>query len=568
MTFYRHITIVPLLAIITACGGGGGGGDTAGAIIGGTIGGGNSGSGSNNTNASASMTASKTSIVKGDSVTISWSSSNASSCTASGYWSGSKSLSGSENFTIESYGDYTFSINCSGATASVDVTVSDEDSEGACTNPHSAKIKEEYLGEFDIPMPQNSFGEGHLKAIGFKDYGVQWIYENLKNKTNLVENCTSQEYIKLMYRTTLRRLKEHGVDTAWVYNFGYWNDHTEETWTINHSRKHISDSQIEYIAETAQELGMKMHYAWQFLALDDTNTMLFPFDGMVYVDRALLKRIMDTHEKHMIWEAERLEQLGVGGMSADWSAMYVCFCGLQGEADQTEANWMRSYYMERMGGIVAEIKARFSGEVYVGEGILWNDSRVLDEVDGVVFSLPNLLSKGEEDNATVELMEERITEYSANLYDSWTCNTQQPCWEYTTYDLPPVIWNLFAQSHKMFLSTGWKEDGFCTDGTYDGVSYEGECMQWAIPTDFSAQAIFIEGMLRAIDKDPWWNTKGTTASTAYWLSDTLIPNSTERLDDGIEGFPNISQSVRGKPAEKIIKAWYTGEYEQYNPEYE
>jgi len=93
-------------------------------------------------------------------------------------------------------------------------------------------------------------------------------------------------------------------------------------------------------------------------------------------------------------------------------------------------------------------------------------------------------------------------------------------------------------------------------------------MQWFIPTDFSAQAIFIEGMLRAIDKDPWFNTKGTTASTAYWLSDTLIPSSKERLDDGIEGFPNISQSVRGKPAEKIIKAWYTGEYEQYNPEYE
>ena len=65
MTFYRHIIIVPLLAIITACGGGGGGGDTAGAIIGGTIGGGNSGSGSNNTTATVSMTSSKTSIVAG-----------------------------------------------------------------------------------------------------------------------------------------------------------------------------------------------------------------------------------------------------------------------------------------------------------------------------------------------------------------------------------------------------------------------------------------------------------------------------------------------------------------------
>ena len=169
--------------------------------------------------------------------------------------------------------------------------------------------------------------------------------------------------------------------------------------------------------------------------------------------------------------------------------------------------------------------------------------------------------------ANVELIEERVSEYVTQLYDSWTCNDNQPCWEYTTYQLPKVIWNMFAQSHASFLSKGWVEDGFCTQGTYDDVYYD-DCMQWNVPTDFSAQAIFIEGMLRAIDKQPWFETKGTTASTAYWLSDTLIPDQTERLGFGLEGFPNISQSLRGKPAEKIIKAWYTGEYEQYNPEVE
>ena len=154
MTFFKHITIIPLLAIITACGGGGGGGtDVAGAIIGGSVsGGGNSGNG-NNSNASVSLSSNKSSVVAGDMFTLTWSSSNASSCTASGSWSGSKSLSGSENITLDSYGDYTFSLNCSGGTASVDVTVSDEDSEGSCVNPHSAVIKESYMGDYEIPMP-------------------------------------------------------------------------------------------------------------------------------------------------------------------------------------------------------------------------------------------------------------------------------------------------------------------------------------------------------------------------------------------------------------------------------
>ena len=531
---------------------------------------------SSNVGPTTLLTSNKTLVVSGDSFILSWSSTNASSCSASGSWSGSKSLSGSQRLALDSYGDHTFYLNCSGAIASIEINVTDEDNEGSCTNPHNAKIKESYLGNFDIPIPQGLFGEDHLKAIGFKDYGVKWIYQNYKGRNAAwISGCTEQEYIKLMYRTALRQLKENGVETAWIYNFGYWEDYQAETWKINHSRKHIEDWTVEFIANTAKEMDMNMHYAWQFLALDDENNMLFPFDGMVYVDMPLLKKILDSHEEHILWEADRLESLGVGSISADWSAMYVCFCGLQNELDQQERDQLKSYYAERMGSIVSHIKSRFSGEIYLGEGIIFNDSRLFNEVDGVIGSFPNMLAMGEEQTATVELIEDRTSKYIAQLFETWTCSDQQPCWEFTSYDLPPIIWNLFAQSHKMFISTGWIEDGFCTSGTYKNVYYD-DCVQYEVPTDFSAQAIFVEGLLRAIDKQSLFVTKGTTASTAYWLSDTLIPDKNQYGSDcgrafgscGVEGFPNISQSVRGKPAENIIKAWYKGEYEQYNPEYD
>ena len=555
MTNIKGIPLLLIVSLITACGGGGG-----------------STGNSDNTTASVSLSASKISITEGDKTTLTWSSSNASSCTASGSWSGGKSLSGSENITLDNYGDYTFSIDCSGATASVNVNVSDEDSEGGCRNPHNAKIKSSYIGDYEMPMAQNSFGEDHLRGMGFKDYGVDWVYSNYENAgADWVTTCTRQEYIRLMYRTTLRQLKNHGVDTVWIYNYAYWKARYDgEAWESAHDTKHIADWTIEFIAQTAQDLDMNIHYAWQFSALDNTNTLLFPFDGMVYVDMPLLKRIMDTHEKHMLWEAERLNYLGIASMSADWSAMYPCMCGQQGEASTYEREEMKNYYMERMGLIVSKIKDRFDGEVYVGEGIFWNDSRVLEHADAVIGNMPSIILREDEvAGATVELMEERFAEYITALYDTWACNTQQPCWEHTTSDQPKMIWNLFAQSHADFLTNGWKEDGFCTAGEYKGVYYD-KCMQEYIPTDFSAQAIFIEGFLRAIDKQPWFETKGTTASTAYWLSDTLIPDNNQypATTNTIEGFPNISQSLRGKPAEKIMKAWYTGEYEAYNPEYE
>jgi hypothetical protein len=63
--------------------------------------------------ATVSLSASRTLVSAGDRVTLRWSSSNADSCTASGGWSGSKALTGSELVGPLS-GDTTFLLSCSG----------------------------------------------------------------------------------------------------------------------------------------------------------------------------------------------------------------------------------------------------------------------------------------------------------------------------------------------------------------------------------------------------------------------------------------------------------------------
>ena len=129
------------------------------------------------------------------------------------------------------------------------------------------------------------------------------------------------------------------------------------------------------------------------------------------------------------------------------------------------------------------------------------------------------------------------------------------------------MFNVCAQSHASFFSTGWIEDGYCTQATVDDITYE--CIQYEVKTDFSAQAVFTEGLFRAIDTQGYFETLGTTTSAGYWLSDTLIPDANQlpTSTETLEGFPNMSQSIRGKPAEKLFKYWYTGEYEVYDPEF-
>jgi hypothetical protein len=73
---------------------------------------------------SVSLSANPTSISPGSSSTLTWSSSNATSCVASGGWSGSKSTSGSQSVTPS--GTTTYTLTCSGAggSASQSATVS------------------------------------------------------------------------------------------------------------------------------------------------------------------------------------------------------------------------------------------------------------------------------------------------------------------------------------------------------------------------------------------------------------------------------------------------------------
>lgn len=69
-----------------------------------------------------SLSASPSRISRGGSITLSWNSNDATSCTASGAWSGSKATSGSQSVSLN--GPATLTISCSGAGGSVSQSVS------------------------------------------------------------------------------------------------------------------------------------------------------------------------------------------------------------------------------------------------------------------------------------------------------------------------------------------------------------------------------------------------------------------------------------------------------------
>ena len=169
--------------IIVSCGGGGGGGGAAPAAP-------------VTPAASVNLSADPTSVLLTNTTTLTWSTSNATSCSASGTWSGTKATSGSEAVTISTAGNSSFTLSCSGdgGSGSASVTVEgyrntdgvvvdgyisgaevfiDEDDDWVADSNESSTTSDND-GKFTI-----KYANGNLVSIGGTDLDSQTLLDNL-----------------------------------------------------------------------------------------------------------------------------------------------------------------------------------------------------------------------------------------------------------------------------------------------------------------------------------------------------------------------------------------------------
>ena len=125
MRAFLIVAALGLGASTVGCGGGGGGN-----------------SGSNPPEPTVTLSLNPASIKVGQSATLTWSSTDATACTASGAWSGARSTSGTQSVTPSSTGNNTYTLTCSGAgggaSASKDLSVTPADPKATISvNPGS-----------------------------------------------------------------------------------------------------------------------------------------------------------------------------------------------------------------------------------------------------------------------------------------------------------------------------------------------------------------------------------------------------------------------------------------------
>ena len=385
-------------------------------------------------------------------------------------------------------------------------------------------VPQSYYGTNPIPTPLSKFDNNILRGIGLKDYHPEFN----------MPNCNRHEYAKLLYKKTLDRLQLLSVDYVEIYQYGPVVDFNSKVWVVDKSTWQIPESELIWFIKEANSRNIKVNIIWQLWPVDSKGNTINSTNTMTEAE--MLKVLRGWHD--IIVELAKLGgNNGLNILTVHWNAFHFPITVKYKEAATLEFL-----------SIIDDVRKHFNGKLFMGASPIFFDKRIVEKVDGIIIALtPSNWSRNDDINISVSLLKSRYLDRILGLAVELSI--------YTGLDLKtiPVIWDFNIQSRDKALSEGWVEDGFCIKDGGDGAPLSWgnpECAkQMNYVTDFSIQALAIEGAFQAIKEQKLIKTYGINFSTSYWHTDTLVP--------GTEGFPNLSQSIRGKPAENIVKHWYS-----------
>jgi hypothetical protein len=376
-----------------------------------------------------------------------------------------------------------------------------------CTlKTYSATYPSSYSGSNSIPTPTQKFDNTVMRSIGLKDYYP------------VTNDCASPaDSARVSYSKTLDRLQTLGVDVVEIYQYGPVTDFNDSVWTTNESSWQIPKSELIWFVKEAHSRNIKVTLVWQLWPNDSKGNILNATNPS---ETEMLKVLHGWH--NVITDMAKFSgSNNVDNLYIQWSAFYY----------PVVTTYTESATQEFL-SIIADIRSVFNGKLFMGTPRFY-DKRIIEKVDAIVVPVsPSNWSYNDDLNISVSLLKQRYSDAITGAYLEYSL--------YTGMDPKniPIIWDFNIQSRDKALSQGWVEDGFCV----------ASCIQNTYTTDFSVQALAIEGAFEAIREQTYFKTYGINFSTGYWHTDTLVP--------GPEGFPNLSQSIRGKPAENIVKQWF------------
>ncbi len=439
-------------------------------------------------------------------------------------------------------GNLTYSSNAANSN-----TAASSSQDVACSvqgnNYGDVAFPSEYQGTFPMPTPIGRLPPTMTRSIALKDdFPTKPISYPYNARYVPPTGCTDQElYGKNLYVETINRIQHDGADQIWIFNYGAWDDLTKPIYSVPREGYLIGDSVLKFAVDEAKKRNLKVYFTWQFQSYDSQGNSIPPMSQSSPISSSDLKRMMDSWRQLIVDRATYANQIGIDGIAVDNTVGPII------SPEQKE------YYVTEMVSIINDIRKVYSGKVVYGAGRasisnepsspVFYDSRFISKVDQLIINVsPGNITNEENINISVSLFKNRAADIIKNAktdFDKQMNGAQ--------VDIP-IIW--FTTLYSYASNSGFIEDAYCTDR--NSQPSDTICVQRTTPTSFSKQANAIEGSLEAIsEQHSFSNNNSSVYIDNMWFNDDMAP----RADNGT-GFPNLSRSIRNKPAESIVRYWF------------
>lgn len=590
-----------------------------------------------------SLSASATSVEYGGGVTLSWSSSNATSCSASGDWSGGRAVAGSteltgiranQNYTLTCSGkkgsasqsvsigisDPTVSVSLSQAQALVNEPVTlqwtsrgaasctvsgDADASGGpsgsqvvtfaaaakrtftvtCANPvksaagtaeltvvqpttfsvytdlskvsyptgyatptsRTADITKdpckldldvvtypkEWLGRRELPEINGApLKAGYVRGISIKDIMLSdnpaFVLDGAPGAPKGCKGNLQDEFIRLV-----DSLKSLNVEFVQMPQWHWMTKNADGTWRVLRAEDSfgpLRDADLAAFVRLAHAAGIKVMIVNQIQGMVDTpnSRAYWPPNN-----RENLEQWYAAFQPFLVERARVYQSMGVDVMETDCSSCWVL------RSDTGRGTPDGDLIIAETKRTLANLRAVFSGKIVIfAHPWLADEPELGNAVDYIKFRpyVPSL-TQDQSDSITAAAYRDLLDKSGIMSHFVRT---------HANFNKPFIVAFSLQSRFNALAKPGYLEESVCTPG-FDTFEIDpNNCLQRDTPPDFALQAIFYEAVLEHLNSlsspVPFVLLPGD-----YWVTESLMPQT---------AWPNIAESVRNKPAEGVLRAWY------------
>lgn len=375
-----------------------------------------------------------------------------------------------------------------------------------------------YLGAFPMPAIRGGpLAAATARGVMLKDF---WSGTYANPATN--QGCTGDWHAAVT--KTMARAKRIGADHVVIFQNSKIVDITASPMQFNcmgggttcQEGDQISDSEIAWAAQAAGSLGLKLYLYTQVEGVD-THNNVFPSAPSA----AFINGYFDAYQRYMAHKAAVAQGAGIPVMGVDWGVWWI---------EWTQPQYL-TLFRTRMKQVADAMRVVFQGKLLAGTLDPWamDDAALMGSIDGIsvagLFSIQSQFTAADNANITTDQLKDKylvVMGWYANLLKKYH---------------KPAYFLVSTESYRDVLRDGWVEDGFCPATP---------CPEMTLQTDFSVQAISIEAQLETILGQSDFEVADVDIGD-YWYVDVMLPK---------ESFPNLSHSIRNKPAESITYDWF------------